>query len=178
MSLLFQDISSLGQLARRLKRGLTPNTQTRQRHRPLVSMKHLILIFSEASKRGLAVHCIASNALQPRSAKRQKAGWALGLLAMQGGGGPRAPCKASGTRLTTSHRCPWGGPAPPLRRSVGRVRLLRYLKLTEACQTKARSKKSTGMIGNTSTIGSKGAYASGNFASKKAINYKSILYEV
>jgi hypothetical protein len=27
------------------------------------------------------------------------------------------------------------------------------------------------MIGNTSTIGSKGAYASGNFASKKAINY-------
>jgi hypothetical protein len=27
----------------------------------------------------------------------------------------------------------------------------------------------TGIIGNTSTIGSKGAYASGNFASKKAI---------
>ena len=56
--------------------------------------------------------------------------------------------------------------------------LLCYLKLTDACQTKARSKKSTGIIGNTSTIGSKGAYASGNFASKKAINYKSILYEV
>ena len=53
-----------------------------------------------------------------------------------------------------------------------------YLKLTDACQTKARSKKSTGIIGNTSTIGSKGAYASGNFASKKAINNKSILYEV
>ena len=44
-----------------------------------------------------------------------------------------------------------------------------YLKLTEACQTKARSKNSTGMIGNTSTRGSNGAYASGNFASKKAI---------
>ena len=44
-----------------------------------------------------------------------------------------------------------------------------YLKLTDACQTKARSKNSTGMIGNTSTRGSKGAYASGNFASKKAI---------
>lgn len=44
-----------------------------------------------------------------------------------------------------------------------------YLKLTEACQTNARSKNSTGMIGNTSTRGSNGAYASGNFASKKAI---------
>ena len=44
-----------------------------------------------------------------------------------------------------------------------------YLKLTEACQTNARSINSTGMIGNTSTRGSKGAYASGNFASKKAI---------
>ena len=44
-----------------------------------------------------------------------------------------------------------------------------YLKLTDACQTKAKSKKSTGIIGKTSTIGSKGAYASGNFASKKAI---------
>jgi hypothetical protein len=49
------------------------------------------------------------------------------------------------------------------------LNLLSYLKLTDACQTKARSKKSTGMIGNTSTRGSKGAYASGNFASKKAI---------
>lgn len=53
-----------------------------------------------------------------------------------------------------------------------------YLKLTDACQTKARSKKRTGIIGNTSTIGSKGAYASGNFANKKAINYKFIFYEV
>ena len=49
------------------------------------------------------------------------------------------------------------------------LNLLSYLKLTDACQTKARSKKSTGIIGNTSTRGSKGAYASGNFASKKAI---------
>lgn len=33
------------------------------------------------------------------------------------------------------------------------------------------------MIGNTSTIGSKGAYASGNFASKKAIEQKSFCSE-
>ena len=52
---------------------------------------------------------------------------------------------------------------------------LHYLKLTEACQTKANSKKSTGMIGNTSTRGSKGAYASGNFASNRAIT-KEILF--
>lgn len=32
-----------------------------------------------------------------------------------------------------------------------------YLKLTDACHTKANNKKKTGMIGNTSTIGSKGA---------------------
>lgn len=30
-----------------------------------------------------------------------------------------------------------------------------YLKLTEACQTKAKRKKKTGIIGITSTIGSK-----------------------
>jgi hypothetical protein len=82
------------------------------------------------------------------------------------------------THTTQRHR-----PLAPMKHlqpkgGLGPRRLLCYLKLTDACQTKARSKKSTGMIGNTSTIGSKGAYASGNFASKKAINYKSILYEV
>ena len=46
---------------------------------------------------------------------------------------------------------------------------INYRKLTDACQTNANSKKSTGIIGNTSTRGSKGAYASGNFASNKAI---------
>ena len=49
-----------------------------------------------------------------------------------------------------------------------------YLKLTDACQTKARSKKKTGMIGKTSTIGSKGAYASGNFAINKVIKSKHV----
>lgn len=32
-----------------------------------------------------------------------------------------------------------------------------YLKLTDACQTKANNKKKTGMIGKTFTIDSKGA---------------------
>ena len=36
-----------------------------------------------------------------------------------------------------------------------------YLKLTEACHAKAKRKNKIGIIGNTSTIGSKGAYASG-----------------
>jgi hypothetical protein len=43
-----------------------------------------------------------------------------------------------------------------------------YLKLTEACQTKANKIKNTGIIGNTSTIGANGAYASGSFASTSA----------
>ena len=42
-------------------------------------------------------------------------------------------------------------------------------KLTEACHTNARSKKRTGIIGRMSTIGSKGAYASGSFVRKKII---------
>ena len=32
-----------------------------------------------------------------------------------------------------------------------------YLKLTDACHTKANNKKKTGIIGNTLTIGSNGA---------------------
>ena len=44
-----------------------------------------------------------------------------------------------------------------------------YLKLTAACQTKANSMNNTGMIGSTSTMGSNGAYASGNFASNRVI---------
>ncbi len=44
-----------------------------------------------------------------------------------------------------------------------------YLKLTEACHTKAKAKNTTGIIGSTSTIGSNGAYASGNFAKNKTI---------
>lgn len=47
-----------------------------------------------------------------------------------------------------------------------------YRKLTAACQTKASKKKRIGIIGNTSTRGSNGAYASGNFASNKAISNK------
>jgi hypothetical protein len=42
-----------------------------------------------------------------------------------------------------------------------RMSLSHYRKLTDACHTKARSKKSTGTIGSTSTRGSNGAYASG-----------------
>lgn len=45
----------------------------------------------------------------------------------------------------------------------------RYLKLTAACQTKANNINKTGMIGSTSTIGSNGAYASGNLATNRFI---------
>jgi hypothetical protein len=51
-----------------------------------------------------------------------------------------------------------------------------YRKLTEACQTKANSKKNTGITGKTLTIGSKSAYASGNFASNRAISYIYIFF--
>ena len=49
-----------------------------------------------------------------------------------------------------------------------KLRLDNYLKLTDACQTNANNKKNTGIIGKISTIGSNGAYASGNFAINKA----------
>jgi len=39
-----------------------------------------------------------------------------------------------------------------------------YLKLTDACQTKANKINKTGMTGKTSTRGANGAYASGSFA--------------
>ena len=42
-----------------------------------------------------------------------------------------------------------------------------YLKPTAACQTKANSKKNTGITGATSIIGLKIAYASGNLANNK-----------
>ena len=48
------------------------------------------------------------------------------------------------------------------------LRFENYLKLTDACQTNANNKKNTGIIGKISTIGSNGAYASGNFAINKA----------
>ena len=44
-----------------------------------------------------------------------------------------------------------------------------YLKATEACQTNAKSKKRTGIIGSTSTMGSKGAYASGKRPNTKPV---------
>lgn len=44
-----------------------------------------------------------------------------------------------------------------------------YRKLTDACQTKARRKNKIGIIGNISTKGLNGAYASGNFAKKISI---------
>ncbi len=43
-----------------------------------------------------------------------------------------------------------------------------YLKLTAACQTKAKRINSTGITGIKSIIGAKGAYASGSFASNIA----------
>ena len=49
-----------------------------------------------------------------------------------------------------------------------------YLKLTDACQTKAKRINKTGITGRMSTIGENGAYASGSFAntiSKCAINF-------
>ena len=42
-----------------------------------------------------------------------------------------------------------------------------YLKPTAACQTKANKRKSTGMVGITSTIGRNAAYASGRYDNKK-----------
>jgi|APCry1669188879_1035177.scaffolds.fasta_scaffold351244_1 hypothetical protein len=44
---------------------------------------------------------------------------------------------------------------------------INYLKLTEACQAKAKRKNKRGIIGNTSTIGSNGAYASGSRPRRK-----------
>jgi hypothetical protein len=44
-----------------------------------------------------------------------------------------------------------------------------YLNPTAACQTKAKSKKSTGITGRMSTIGLKIAKASGNLASKTSV---------
>jgi|SaaInl85LU_5_DNA_1037374.scaffolds.fasta_scaffold00385_19 hypothetical protein len=44
--------------------------------------------------------------------------------------------------------------------------LICYLKPTDACQTKANNKNNTGITGNTSTIGLKIVYASGNFAKR------------
>jgi hypothetical protein len=40
-----------------------------------------------------------------------------------------------------------------------------YLKLTDACHTKAKRINKTGITGSTSTSGAKGAYASGSFKS-------------
>ena len=53
-----------------------------------------------------------------------------------------------------------------------------YLKLTEACQTKAKSKNKIGIIGKTSTSGSNGAYASGNFVKKKVIKKYLVLINI
>lgn len=44
-------------------------------------------------------------------------------------------------------------------------RLKTYLKLTDACHTKAKRINKTGITGRTSTSGANGAYASGSFAS-------------
>jgi hypothetical protein len=43
-----------------------------------------------------------------------------------------------------------------------------YLKLTAACQTKAKRMNKTGITGIKSIIGAKGAYASGSFATNIA----------
>ena len=50
--------------------------------------------------------------------------------------------------------------------------MLVYLKPTAACQTKAKSKKNTGIAGITSTIGRNAVYGSGRAASKKFIFIK------
>lgn len=46
-------------------------------------------------------------------------------------------------------------------------KIFNYLNPTAACQTKAKSKKNTGITGATSMIGLKIAYASGNLANSK-----------
>ena len=58
-------------------------------------------------------------------------------------------------------------------------KLIFYLNPTAACQTKANSKKNTGITGATSTIGLKIAYASGNLANRKipSIFYKPLRKE-
>ena len=45
-----------------------------------------------------------------------------------------------------------------------------YLKPTEACQTKAKARKNTGIAGITSTIGRKTLYGSGKADNKKPIS--------
>ena len=47
------------------------------------------------------------------------------------------------------------------------AKFINYLNPTAACQTKAKSKKNTGITGATSIIGLKIAYASGNLANSK-----------
>ena len=53
-----------------------------------------------------------------------------------------------------------------------------YLNPTAACQTKARSKKSTGITGRISTIGLKIAKASGNLANKTSVMKKSMVIKL
>ena len=58
------------------------------------------------------------------------------------------------------------------------IKIINYLKLTEACHTKAKRINKTGITGKTSTIGENGAYASGSFAStisKCAINFLQLI---
>lgn len=51
-----------------------------------------------------------------------------------------------------------------------------YLKPIAACHTKANNKKKTGIIGNTSTIGLKATYASGNRDNNKLSISKTSIY--
>ena len=56
--------------------------------------------------------------------------------------------------------------------------MLNYLKLTEACQTKAKRKNSKGITGIISTIGFKKAQASGNLAKKKLFEERAELNQI
>jgi|TARA_B100000242_G_C42774996_1_gene360850 hypothetical protein len=49
-------------------------------------------------------------------------------------------------------------------------KLLGYLKPTDACQTNAKARKSTGIAGITSTIGRNAVYGSGNADNKTVIS--------
>ena len=66
----------------------------------------------------------------------------------------------------TQGRCLRAEGAP---KQASRAIVRNYLKLTEACHTKAKRKNKMGITGKTSTKGLKGAYASGNLAKKISV---------
>lgn len=75
--------------------------------------------------------------------------------------------------ITKNSEISWKNTCEPIRLFY----LIVHLKLTEACQTKARRKNRIGIIGKVSTKGLNGAYASGNLVIIKFNNNIFIVME-